>query len=80
MTTSHRLPRPVLQRFGQVGWRDLRVASQVGDGAGELEDAVIGAGRELECAALCLASACDKVHSTVFGGFHLFEHDYFEQW
>lgn len=30
------LPRPILQRLGQVWWSDLRLTSQVGDGAGEL--------------------------------------------
>jgi len=39
---------PVLERFGQVGRGDVLAAGQVGDGAGELEHAVVGAGGELE--------------------------------
>jgi hypothetical protein len=43
-------PRPVLQGLGKVGRLDAGSAGQVGDGAGELEHPVVGAGRELELA------------------------------
>jgi hypothetical protein len=37
-----------LDRFGQVGRRDLLGGGQVGHGAGDLQDAVVGASREVE--------------------------------
>jgi hypothetical protein len=40
-------PRPVLQGFGQVDRLDLLAAGQVGDGAGQLKHAVVGARGEL---------------------------------
>ncbi len=40
--------RAVLQRFGQVGGGNIHAAGKVGDGAGEFEDAVVGAGGELQ--------------------------------
>jgi len=41
------LARPVLNRFGQVHRLDALTAGQVGHGARQLEDAVIGARAEL---------------------------------
>ena len=37
-------PRPVLDRLGQMSGFDALGADQVGDGAGQLEGAVVGAG------------------------------------
>ena len=39
---------PVLNGFGDMGGADVFLRSQVGDGAGDLEDAVVGAGAETE--------------------------------
>src|SRR6266581_8473219 len=39
---------PVLDRFGDVGDGDRRLAREVGDGAGKLEHPVVGARREME--------------------------------
>jgi hypothetical protein len=33
----HQLPRPVLERFGEVGGFDVVGTGKVGDGAGEFE-------------------------------------------
>jgi hypothetical protein len=44
------LPWPILQRFRQMRRGDLFVAREVGDGAGELEDTVVGEGGEAELA------------------------------
>src|SRR5574340_690153 len=41
-------PRAVLKGFSEVGGGDLVAAAEVGDGTRELEDAVVGAGGELE--------------------------------
>jgi hypothetical protein len=41
-------PWPILQRFSQMRLGDRLAAGQVRDGARQLEDAVIGAGGELE--------------------------------
>ena len=49
MSIDLHLPsRPILQRFREVVGLDGVAAVEVGDGAGELEDAVKGAGAELE--------------------------------
>src|SRR6266581_9422219 len=42
------LETPVLDRFGDVGDGDRRLAREVGDGAGELQHPVVGARREME--------------------------------
>ena len=39
---------PILDPLGQMRLADLRFAGEVGDGAGDLEDAGVGAGREAE--------------------------------
>ena len=41
------LPRPILQRFGQMGRLDLIVAGQIGDGAGYFEHEVEGGSTEV---------------------------------
>ena len=35
---------PVLRRFGDVGWLDASAISEIGDAAGNAQDAVQGAG------------------------------------
>ena len=42
------LPRPVLQGLGQVRCFDVVCAGEIGDGAGDFEDEVLGAGGELQ--------------------------------
>ena len=42
--------RSVLQGLGQVGGVDILCPGEVGDGAGEFEDAVVGAGAEVHLA------------------------------
>ena len=42
--------RAVLDRFAEVGGIDFLRAGEVGDGARDLEDAVVGAGAEVEFA------------------------------
>ena len=42
MTELPNLARPVLQRLGQVGCLNLRGSRQIGNGAAEFEDAMIG--------------------------------------
>ena len=44
------IPRPVLDGLGEMARPDVLHASQVGDGAGQLEQAVVGARRKLELA------------------------------
>jgi hypothetical protein len=39
-------PWPVLQRLGDVGRGDLLRGGEIGDGEGQLQDPVVGAGRE----------------------------------
>ncbi len=48
LSTGLHQSRPVLQRLCQVSGLDAITAGQVGDGAGQLEDAVIGTRRELQ--------------------------------
>jgi hypothetical protein len=48
MVYTPSLPRPVLERFGEVGGFDVVGTGEVGDGAGELEHPVIAAGGELQ--------------------------------
>jgi len=52
-TTCLRAPqfaiqRAVLDRLRHVRGRDVRVAAEIGDGAGDLEEAIVGAGGEAE--------------------------------
>src|SRR5271156_5027160 len=49
--------RAVLDRFGDVGNGQLCLAFEVGDGAGDLQDAIVGAGTE----ALLLHGAFEKL-------------------
>lgn len=48
------LPRPILHRFGDMRRLDLLGAGEIGNGAGQLEDAVVGAGAEMQLAHGCL--------------------------
>ena len=47
MCLNSLLPRAVLQGLGEVGGLDVVFARQVGDGAGDFEHAVEGAGAEV---------------------------------
>ena len=47
-TGSPPLPRPILQCLGEVRCFDVVCAGEIGDGAGEFEDAVVGAGGALQ--------------------------------
>jgi len=42
------LARPLLDRFGQVRCLDARATREIGDGARQLENVVIGAGAEAD--------------------------------
>ena len=44
---SSLLPRPILERFGQMGGLDVFLAREISDGARDLEHAVEGAGAEV---------------------------------
>ena len=46
--TSAQPPGTVLKRLGQMSGSNLLLISQVGDGAGQLEDSVKGSGGKLE--------------------------------
>jgi hypothetical protein len=46
-------PWPVLQRFGDVSRGDLLLGGEIGDGAGQLQHPVVGAGREPHLAHGC---------------------------
>ena len=45
-----RHPRPVLERLGDVGCGDAFLGGEIGDGAGQFEHPVIGAGGETHLA------------------------------
>ena len=45
---------PVLDGFGDVGGTDVVAAGQIGDGPGDFQDAMPGAGRQIE---LCMVAA-----------------------
>ena len=64
LTRIHQ-PRPVLQRLRQMGSLDRFAARQVGDGARQLEHAVVGARREVAAGSWRSSSGLRLVSSRV---------------